>query len=514
MVGVYDVAFPIISLIAFAFLTVLALKLIRRTNHKTALTLIWLGIVFAIAFVAVANVAVQYYALEPDQNGTLPFYNITLTNPDQQTPATNEVSSMFMIDGISIYMAIIFVVMSAVVVLYSVFYIKPDERPSERYYAIMIMLTGALVGAVFAGDLLTLFIFWEAAAAGSSFLMLYRKNRTSLNATLKYIIMIVIASAFIVFGLSLVYGLTGTLNFWGVKEALANLTTTSESTILILAFIFIAAGYAIEAAVVPFHFWLPDAYNAAPSSSAAFLSAVIDQGSYYVLIRVLIFIITPTAALDWTLMLAVMAALTMVVGNSFALIQTNVKLLIGYICVADVGYNLVALTSLTPLGLQGNLYFFLIGGITTALAFMSVGIINHYGFRTLKDFSGIGKKLPYASFALLLAGLSFAGVPPFGGFWAKYFVFTAAIEGGYAWLAVIGVIMSVLQTAYIFRLVNNMYGKPSIDNKRIKEPKRLLIPVFIFGAAIIALGLFPQVVLNLIDPAVKQLPHIIQAVIL
>jgi NADH-quinone oxidoreductase subunit N len=512
MVGVYDVAFPIISLIAFAFLTVLALKLIRRTNHKTALTLIWLGIVFAVAFVAVANLAVQYYALTPDSTGALPFVNITLANTTQPaSAAVNNVSSMFMIDGISIYMAIIFVVMSAVVVIYSVFYVKPDERPSERYYAIMIMLTGALVGAVFAGDLLTLFIFWEAAAAGSSFLMLYRKNRTSLNATLKYIIMIVIASAFIVFGLSLVYGLTGTLNFWGVKNALAILP---DKTLLVLAFVFIAAGYAIEAAVVPFHFWLPDAYNAAPSSSAAFLSAVIDQGSYYVLIRVLIFIITPTAALDWTLMLAVMAALTMMVGNSFALIQTNVKLLIGYICVADVGYNLVALTSLTPLGLQGNLYFFLIGGITTALAFMSVGIINHYGFRTLKDFSGIGKKLPYASFALLLAGLSFAGVPPFGGFWAKYFVFTAAIEGGYAWLAVIGVIMSVLQTAYIFRLVNNMYGKPSIDNKRIKEPKRLLIPVFIFGAAIIALGLFPQVVLNLIDPAVKQLPQIIQAVIL
>ena len=157
--------------------------------------------------------------------------------------------------------------------------------------------------------------------------------------------MIVIASAFIVFGLSLVYGITGTLNFWAVKEALMAL---GDKTLLVLAFIFIAAGYAIEAAIVPFHFWLPDAYNAAPSSSSAFLSALVDQGSYYVLIRVLIFILTPTGVLDWRLMLAVMAAFTMIVGNMFALIQNNIKMLIGNICVADVGYNLVAMTSVVP----------------------------------------------------------------------------------------------------------------------------------------------------------------------
>ena len=367
------------------------------------------------------------------------------------------------------------------------------------------MLTAAVIGAVFSGDLLTLFIFWEAAAAGSSFLMLYKKNRTSLNATLKYIVMIVIASAFIVFGLSLVYGITGTLNFWAVKEAL---TVLADKTLLILAFIFIAAGYAIEAAIVPFHFWLPDAYSAAPSSTSAFLSAVIDQTSYYVLIRVLIFILVPTEVLDWTLMLAVMAAFTMIVGNLFALIQKNVKMLIGNICVADVGYNLVAITSLTPDGLRGNLYFFLIGGVTTALAFMAVGIINHYGFKTLKDFSGIGRKMPLASLGLLMAALSFAGMPPFGGFIAKYLVFTSAIQANLAWLAVIGVLMSVVQVAYLFRLVNYMYGKKPKDEVRIKEPIKLLIPVFILAGTIIVLGLFPQIVLDLIEPVIRQLPFI------
>jgi proton-translocating NADH-quinone oxidoreductase chain N len=495
MVEIFDVVLPIISLVAFALLTIPVFKVIRKSGHKTALTLAWFLIVFVVSGAAVANLTSQYYSLPSPQ----PFLNITITD----TPFAS-LSSAFMIDAISVYMAIMFIAVSAVVFFYSIFYI-PNEKPSERYYAIMLMLTAALMGAVFSGDLLTLFIFWEAAAAGSSFLMVYKKNPASLNSTLKYLVMIIIASAFIVFGLSIVYGLTGTLNFWAVRQALM---TLADKHLLLIAFVFIVTGYAIEAAVVPFHFWLPDAYTAAPSSSSAFLSALIDQGSYYVLIRVLIFILTPPDVLDWTFMLAIMAALTMIVGNLFALIQDDVKRLIANICVADVGYNLVGITSVTALGLTGNLYFFLMGGITTAVSFMAIGVINHYGFKTLEDFSGLGRKMPFVSLALVIAGLSFAGVPPFGGFMAKYLVFTAAIEANLSWLAVIGVLTSVLQTAYLFRLVNYMYAKKPQDETKIREPRKLLIPIFILVTAIIILGLYPQLVFNLIQTATKQIPFI------
>lgn len=497
MVDIFDAALPIISLIAFSLLTIPVFKAIRRTNHKTALTLVWFAVVFTTVFFTVANLSAKYYQLPLEQS----FVNLSLSD----TPPSS-LSSAFMIDGISVYMAIMFAVVSAVVLLYSIFYINPAERPSERYYAVMLILTAALIGAVFAGDLLTLFIFWEAAVAGSSFLMLYKKSRESLNATLKYIVMIVIASGFVVFGLSIVYGLTGSLNFWAVKEAL---TTLGDKTLLVFAFIFIAAGYAIESAIVPFHFWLPDAYTAAPASTSAFLSALIDQGSYYVLIRVLIFILTPPATLEWTFMLAVMAAFTMIVGNLFALIQDNVKRLIGNICVADVGYNLVAITSVGTLGITGNLYFFLIGGITTAVSYMIIGIVNRHGFRTLEDFSGLGRKMPFASLALMLAALSFAGVPPLGGFTAKFLVFTAAIEANMSWLAVIGVLMSVLQTAYLMRLIGYMYGRKPKDETKIKESKRFLVPIFILVGAIIVLGLYPQIVFNLIEPVTRQLPLIL-----
>jgi NADH-quinone oxidoreductase subunit N len=507
MVQILDVILPIFTLVIAALLTIPVFKIIRKQeNHHTALTLGWVLAVFLIAGATVANLALSYYS-------TLNPSPLNLALDGNISTAT---SSSFLIDAISIYMAIIIVSISAVVLVYTVFFVNSNERPSDRYLAIMLILTAALLGAVLSGDLLTFFIFWEAATAAAAFLMMYRKNAFSLNATLKFLVMVIIASAFVLLGMSIIYGLTGSLNYTAVREAL-NATTlvASDRNLLIIAFIFVAAGYAIEAAIVPFHFWLPDAYTAAPAPSAAFLSALVDQGSYYILIRILLFIIIPTGpnkVLDWTLMLAILAAITMVVGNIFALIQNDVKRLIAYICVADVGYNLVAITSIKSLGLEGNLYFFLIGGLTTALAFMAIGIINRYGIKTLSDFAGFGKKAPLVSIALVIAGLSFAGVPPLGGFIGKYLVFTAALQANLSWLAVIGVLTSVLQTAYIFRLMNIMYSKKPKDETSIKESKRLLIPVFILVAAIFILGLFPDLVLQLIHPASHQLSALIPSI--
>jgi proton-translocating NADH-quinone oxidoreductase chain N len=495
LIETIDVLSPVFTLAIAALLTIPVFRLIRKSNYKTALTLSWFIAVFAIAGATVANLALNYYSSPSPGIITLGLSGST----------SSVFSSAFLVDAISIYMAIIIVALSAVVLIYTVFSVGSNDRPSERYFAIMLMTTAGILGAVLAGDLLTLFIFWEVATAGAAFLMLFKKNAFSINATLKYLIMIIIASAFVVFGMSIVYGLAGTLNYLAVGQALS---TLSNNHLLIIAFIFIAAGYAIEAAIVPFHFWLPDAYTAAPASSAAFLSALVDQGSYYILIRVLLYVLLPST-LNWTIMLAVMAALTMIVGNLFALIQNDVKRLMAYICVADVGYNLVAISSVTGLGLLGNLYFFLIGGITTALAFMTIGVINNHGFKSLDDFSGLGKKMPFACLALVMAGLSFAGVPPFGGFIGKYLVFTSAIEANLSWLAVIGVLTSVLQAAYLFRLIYVMYGKKSKDETAVKEAKRILIPIFILAGSLIILGLFPSIVLNLINPVVHQLHSII-----
>jgi len=242
MIYLLDVSLPVITFVLFSLLTIPVVKGIRKRKSKTtALTLCWFSIVFIIAAIFVANLAVKYY----EQPSPQPFLNVATASE----PFT-VFSSTFMIDAISIYMAIIFTAVGAVIFLYSIFYIDLTERPSERYYSVMLIIIGCIIGTAFSGDLLTLFIFWEASAAGSSFLMLYRKTPRSVHATLKYLVMIIIASAFIVYGLSIVYSITGTLNFWAVKQSLIAL---ENKHLLVIAFIFIAAGYAIEAAVVPFH---------------------------------------------------------------------------------------------------------------------------------------------------------------------------------------------------------------------------------------------------------------------
>jgi proton-translocating NADH-quinone oxidoreductase chain N len=493
-----EVLAPSIILLVFAVLTVPIGNLIRRHNVRYKYFYIaWIIISFTFVGAAILHLLLEYYG----QAETQPFVEVFLTDGD-----VPQLSSSFLIDAVSTYMAVVYFVIGLVSCVYGVLCIKSENEQSERYFALLLMILGSVMAATFSGDLLTLFIFWEASAAGSCFLIIYGKRTESIEACLKYLVMIIIASGFIVYGLSVIYGLVGSLNFWAVRESLMSL---SDKRLLILAFAFVTCGYAIEAAVVPFHMWLPDAYTAAPSSSSAYLSAIVDQASYYVFMRVLIYILTPPLILNWPLTLAIFSALTMTVGNIFALAQSNVKRMITYVCIADVGYNLVAITSVKPLGLMGNLFFFLVGGMTTALAFMTVGIFNRLGLRELKDFSGIGRGLPITSLAFIIAALSFSGFPPFAGFMAKYMVFTAAIEAGMGWLAVIGVLNSILQTAYLIRVVHYMFSKRL--NKRIKgeEPRNLLIPVYILVIFILILGIYPSLALSLIYPAAQQLGSLV-----
>ena len=496
MIDVFDVlAIPMVFVV-LSLLTILILKAIRKwlPEKDKLLRTAWLAIVFAICSIAVANLSMKYFNVEP----ILPFLNVKLS-----VPGSLLFSSSFLVDALSIYIIIIFMGIGAIVSFYSALETRTEGRVTDRYFALMILVLGCLMGAVLAGDLLTLFIFWEAASAGSAFLMLYQKTSRSIHATLKFMVMIIIGSSFIVYGLSLLFSITGTLNYWEVKTVLV---AFDDKALLLVAFAFIAGGYAIEAAIVPFHLWLPDVYTEASASSSAFLSGLVDQGSYYILLRVLIYILTPTIVINWTTTLAIFSLLTMIVGNLRALLEKNIKRLVAYVCIADVGYNLIAISSMTSIGMMANLYFFLVGGISTAMAFMTVGIFNKMGLKTIDDFNGVGRVAPWTSLGLTLGLLSFAGIPPLAGFIAKYLLFTSAIEGSIGWLAVAGVTVSVIQAAYLFRLMNRMYGRTPSKEIQFKETRWSLIPIFAFAIVLIILGIFPTLALNLIQPVVQELP--------
>ena len=492
--NIIDILYPTIVFTVCSLLTIPLLRFVRRkTKINTQYFMVaWIILTFSTAAVGVFRIATEYFGQSQ------PFIQISSADT-----ILAPLSSTFLVDTVSVYMVIAYMVIGSISCLYGVLHVSSKDDLSERYYALLLMVTGAVTAATFSGDLLTLFIFWEATASGACFLVAYRKSRESLESALKYLVMVIIASGFILYGLSLIYGITGSLNFWAVKDILM---TTSNPQLLLIAFAFLVAGYAIETAIVPFHMWMPDAYTAAPDSASAFLSAIVDQGSYYVLLRVLLFILTPTAVVDWRFTVAILSALTMTVGNLFALAQQNVKRMVSYVCIADIGYNLIAITSLTSIGLQGNLFFFFVAAMETALAFMVIGVFRRMGLETLEDLSGMGRKMPLTSLAFVCAALSFSGVPLFAGFIAKYMVFTSVLNSSVAWLAVVGVMNSVLQTSYFLRVIHHFYAKPPKSDAPIKEPLKLLIPIYCIVAIIIVLGLYPDLVLNLLSTTSALLP--------
>ncbi|PVX23769.1 MAG: hypothetical protein CW691_09740 [Candidatus Bathyarchaeum sp.] len=491
--NIIDILLPTIVFTVCSLLTVPLLRLVRKTKFNPQhFMVVWVILTFSTAAVGVFRLATEYFGQSQ------PFLQVSAVDT-----ILAPLSTMFLVDTVSLYMVIAYMVVGSITCLYAVLHVNSKENLSERYYALLLMVTGTVIAATFSGDLLTLFIFWEATAAGSCFLVAYKKSRESLESALKYLVMVIIASGFIIYGLSLIFGLTGSLNFWVVRDVLL---TTANPELLLVAFAFIVAGYSIETAIVPFHMWMPDAYTAAPDSASAFLSAIVDQGSYYVLLRVLLFILTPTAVVDWRFTVAVLSAITMTAGNLFALAQQNVKRMISYVCIADIGYNLIAITSITPIGLSGNLFFFFVAAMETALAFMVIGVFRKMGLETFEDLSGMGRKMPLTSFAFVCAALSFSGVPLFAGFIAKYMVFTSVLQSSVAWLAVVGVLNSVLQTSYFLRIIHYLYAKPSKSNMSFKEPKKLLVPIYCLVVILVVLGLYPDLALDLLSATATLLP--------
>ncbi len=483
-----DILLPTIVFTFCSLLTVPLLRLVRTTKINPQYFMVaWIGFSFSTAAVSIFRIASEYFSQSQS--------TIQISSADT---ILAPLSTTFLVDTVSVYMVIAYIVVGSIACLYGVLHVNPEKKLSERYYALLLMVTGTVIAGTFSGDLLTLFIFWESTAAGACLLVAYKKSRDSLEAALKYLVMLIVASGFIIYGLSLIYGLTGSLNFWVVKDALL---TTGNQNMLLIAFAFVVAGYAIETAIVPFHMWLPDAYTAATDSASAFLSAIVDQGSYYVLLRVLLFILTPTAVIDWRFTLAVFSAITMITGNLFALAQQNVKRMISYICIADIGYNLIAITSITTIGLTGNLFFFFVAAIETALAFMAVGVFRKVGLHNLEDLAGIGRRMPLTTVAFVVSALSFSGVPSLAGFIAKYMVFTSVLQSSVAWLAVVGVLNSVLQTAYLLRVIHYLFAKPPRADLAIKEPRKLLLPVFCLVVLLFILGLFPDLALHLLSKA-------------
>jgi multicomponent Na+:H+ antiporter subunit D len=413
-------------------------------------------------------------------------------------------SAYLRIDMLGTVMATIFVGIGLAVAVYSIVYME-KETEVPIYFTLLLAMISGMVGVVFSGDLFTLFVFWELMCISSYVLVAFRRGAGEpVEAAFKYLIMSGAGSATVLLGMSLLYGMSGTLNFEGLASAFGQ---APPSPWLFLASLLILAGFGVKAAIVPLHTWLPDAHTAAPSPISAMLSGVVIEVGVYALCRTCFTAFIPVQA-QWLSILMVLSVLTMLVGNIMPLLQTDVKRLLAYSSIGHVGYMLVGLSIGTQLALTGTFLHIFNHALMKGVAFLCAGaILYRLGTRQMDEMAGIGRKMPITAIAFAISLLALLGMPPLNGFVSELTIVTAAFQADAAWLGVMVILNSVLSAAFYLRVLRVLLQPIRSDKvQAAKEaPLVMLLPICFLAAMIILFGLWPDPIMRLMQQSAASL---------
>jgi len=388
---------------------------------------------------------------------------------DLGTGAHTVMGDLIVVDGLAAFFRLLFIFtgLATVLIAWTSEEIMGERRENKgEFYALTVLLTMAACVMAEAKDLLMLFLSMEAVGLTSYVMAGYmRTSLRSTEASLKYVIFGAVSSAIMLYGLSLLYGMTGSMQFDGIR---AGLEAGVNPFALLVAVVLVLAGMSYKIAAVPFHFWAPDVYEGAPTPVSAFFSVGPKAAGFALMIR---FFYTTLAAgpdahasaslvsqINWPLLMAVMAAATMTYGNLVALRQENVKRMLAYSSIAHVGYLLMGFVLLTDQGLQAILFYLLVYTLMNLGAFFFVvAINNHLKSEELSDYVGLGFRAPWAGAMMVMFLASLTGVPPFAGFVGKLYLFTAVIDRDMWWLVIIAALNSVVSLYYYFKVVKAMF---------------------------------------------------------
>lgn len=376
----------------------------------------------------------------------------------------------FVTDEFSFFFKIIILATNILVVLMSLESreLIEKERNLGEFYTFLVGMTFGMFLVTGATNLILIYLAIETMSVSSYILAGYTKEiKRASEASLKYVIFGAVSSGLMIYGISLLFGLTGSLNLIEIRDYLA--TNKVDTLAFFVSSLLILSGFAYKISAVPFHFWTPDVYEGAPITITAYLSVASKAAGFAVLIRflklgltvpteVVSSIWTMVSNIDWTIILAILSVLTMTLGNIVALWQNNLKRLLAYSSIAHAGYILMGVAVLNDTGIASVLVYFFMYLLMNIGAFICVMLIsNEIGSEDIKDFEGLGYRSPLiaAVFSILL--FSLIGLPPTAGFIAKFYVFAAVIDAGLIWLAVVGVINSVISLYYYVKIMRNMF---------------------------------------------------------
>ena len=427
-------------------------------------------------------------------------------------------------DRFSIFADMVFYIGAAAVTLSAIGYFREQRFHHGEFYALMLSSLLGLMLLGMATDLLMMFVALELTSITVYVLAGFMRHRlASAEASLKYFLMGAFASAFMLFGLALIYGETGDTSYFAVKQhvfAFFHNTVISDTQgsfinghpAMLIGMLFVLIGFGFKVSLVPFHMWTPDAYTGAPTPSTSFMSAGVKAGVFAAMFRMFVGVMPDLFAVfpGWGDVLWTLAILTMIVGNLMALTQDNIKRMLAYSSIAHAGYLLVAVVAAGALVGQPDaergsmLFYLLVYTLSSVGAFAVVIRFGRHGDENLlvsKGWGGIGYKDPLGGVAMVIFMLSFAGFPPTAGFVAKFYVFKSAVSAGFVDLALVGVITSLISVYYYARVIVFMYMKPEPEKGYTGFTLALPVAIVIALAAlfVLVLGILPGSVLSLAD---------------
>jgi NADH-quinone oxidoreductase subunit N len=399
---------------------------------------------------------------------------------------------MLTIDRFGLYFKGLLIVAAIVTILYSLRFVAASPYFGGEYYALILFTTVGMLFMASGTHLASIYIALELMALSQYVLAGYFKRESkSLEAAAKYFVLGALSSGILLYGISLVYGSTGTLALDGVANALR---AAPKSPLLAVGIILVACGLFFKIASAPFHVWAPDVYEGAPTPISAFFAVGPKLAAYAIFARIFFSGFGPHVA-DWSAVIAASAALTMVVGNVGALMQTNVKRLLGYSSIGHAGYALLGLLAYgTDYGLWAILIYLFAYALMNLGAFGLVILLEAKGYagESVDDFNGLWKKNPWAAGAMLVFLLSLAGIPPTAGFIGKYFLFSAAMKAGWFWLTLLAVLMSAVSLFYYFRIVRAMYLVEGTGELHWRDEPAVTGAIALCAVGTLAMGVAPQ----------------------
>jgi len=401
---------------------------------------------------------------------------------------------MLVVDNFSVFFHFILLTAAGLSVLMSVDYLREKGMESGEYYALILLSVLGMILMSSGLNLVILFLGLEILSLSLYILSGFNRNDArSIESSLKYFLLGAFATGFLLYGMALIYGSVGSLGLEEIAASLRN-SNPSPGTMFFMGIGLLIVGFGFKVASVPFHIWVPDVYEGAPTPVTAFMSIGAKASGFAALMRVFFFALQGVSV-DWVWVFWVLSAVTMTLGNVAAISQTNIKRMLAYSAVAHTGYVLIGMVAENSLGLQGMLFYFLAYAFMNLGAFTVVILLERSGEEALliENYSGLGSKKPFYAVAMAVFMFSLAGIPPTAGFMGKFYLFSSAVRAGYIWLAVLGVLNSLISVYYYLRIVVMMYMKePGESAWHFSFSAGLMLVLLIAFFATLYLGIFPS----------------------